>query len=214
VRIQPQSHRRSELHAESPEDNRQNAPPLPQDFTRNVCVPSDALTLVLIDVAGLNTVSDPESIEYAMLTVDCDRHVDDDACTTNGELTTAPLAGADTETSAATAGRLKRAAATSAIAQEGKRTTEPNDFKTFSFRTRQNTGRRRLRACGMGRFLPGTPSNRCDTIRASWELLNGNREQRVRVMGVLDDRIHLWNLPPKVSDYVSQEMAPGNAKVL
>jgi hypothetical protein len=55
----------------------QNAPPLPQDLTRSVWVPCDALTLVLIDVAGLNTVSDPESSEYAMLTVDCDRHVAD-----------------------------------------------------------------------------------------------------------------------------------------
>jgi hypothetical protein len=84
----------------------QNAPPLPQDFTRSVCVPCDALTLVLIEVAGLNTESDPESIEYAMLTVDCERHVADIAWTTNGELTTAPLAGADTETSAATANGL------------------------------------------------------------------------------------------------------------
>jgi hypothetical protein len=53
--------------------------PLPQAFTRSVCVPCDALTLVLIDVAGLNTVSVPESMEYAMLTVDCDRHVADAA---------------------------------------------------------------------------------------------------------------------------------------
>jgi hypothetical protein len=51
--------------------------PLPQDFTRSVCVPCEALTLVLMDVAGLNTVSDPESSEYAMLTVDCERHVAD-----------------------------------------------------------------------------------------------------------------------------------------
>jgi len=51
--------------------------PLPHAFTRSVCVPCDALTLALIDVAGLNTVSVPESMEYAMLTVDCDRHVAD-----------------------------------------------------------------------------------------------------------------------------------------
>ena len=37
----------------------QNAPPLPQDFTRSVCVPCDAVTVVLIDVAGLNMVSVP-----------------------------------------------------------------------------------------------------------------------------------------------------------
>jgi hypothetical protein len=111
----------------------QNAPPLPQDFTRRVCVPCDALTLVLIDVAGLNTVSDPESIEYAMLTVDCDRHVADVACSTNGELTTAPLAGADTETSAATANGLKSATATSTIAQVLKRTTRADNFTISPF---------------------------------------------------------------------------------
>jgi hypothetical protein len=111
----------------------QNAPPLPQDFTRKVCVPCDALTLALIDVAGLNTVSDPESIEYAMLTVVCDRHVADVACTTNGELTTAPLAGADTETSAATANGLKSATATSTIAQVLKRTTRADNFTISPF---------------------------------------------------------------------------------
>src|SRR3954468_24205899 len=51
--------------------------PFPHAFTRSVCAPCEALTLVLMDVAGLNTVSVPESMEYAILTVACDRHVAD-----------------------------------------------------------------------------------------------------------------------------------------
>jgi hypothetical protein len=112
--------------------------PFPHDFTRNVCVPCEALTLVLIDVAGLNTVSDPESIEYAMLTVDCDRQVADVAWTTNGELTTAPFAGADTETSAATANGPKTANAVSRNTHVLKRTTGADNFTNFSFRNPPN----------------------------------------------------------------------------
>ena len=44
-----------------------------------------------------------------MLAVDCDEHVVDVACSTNGELTTAPLDGAVTEISAARAGLVKNA---------------------------------------------------------------------------------------------------------
>jgi hypothetical protein len=112
--------------------------PFPQDFTRNVCVPWEALTLVLIDVAGLNTVSDPESIEYAMLTVDCDRHVADVACSTNGELTTAPFAGADTETSAATANGPKTANAVSKNTHVLKRTSGADNFTTSPFAIARN----------------------------------------------------------------------------
>jgi hypothetical protein len=41
----------------------QNDPLLPHAFTLNVCVPWEALTLVLMEVAGLKTVSVPESNE-------------------------------------------------------------------------------------------------------------------------------------------------------
>jgi hypothetical protein len=41
----------------------QKAPLFPQDLTRKVCVPCEALALVLIDVAGLKIVSVPESNE-------------------------------------------------------------------------------------------------------------------------------------------------------
>jgi hypothetical protein len=152
--------------------------PFPQDFTRSVCVPCDALTLVLIEVAGLNTVSDPESIEYAMLTVDCDRHVADVACNTNGELTTAPLAGADTETSAATANGLKSETAASKIAQATERTTGADNFTTSPFEIRKNAGHRRCapteeRLVG-GLLEVGTSrvadcSNRCGPMRYSWD---------------------------------------------
>jgi len=43
--------------------------PFPHDLTWRVCVPSEALTFVLMNVAGLKIVSVPLSREYAMLAV-------------------------------------------------------------------------------------------------------------------------------------------------
>src|SRR5258708_35397116 len=75
--------------------------PFPHDLTWRVCVPREALTFVLMDVAGVKTVSVPVSMEYAMLAVGWDKQLAEVACKTNGDGTTAPRVGAATEISAA-----------------------------------------------------------------------------------------------------------------
>jgi hypothetical protein len=77
--------------------------PFPHDFTWRVCVPREVLTFVLMDVAGLKTVSVLLSREYAMLAVGWDKQLVEVACKTNGDGTTEPVAGAATEISAARA---------------------------------------------------------------------------------------------------------------
>ena len=66
-------------------------------------MPCEALTFVLMDVAGLKIVSVPLSREYAMLAVGWDEQLVEVAFRTNGDGTTAPVAGAVTEISAARA---------------------------------------------------------------------------------------------------------------
>ena len=81
----------------------QKAPLLPQALTLKVCVPWDALTLVLMEVAGLRMVSLPESNEWAMLAVGWLWQLAELAWSRKGEATTEPLAGAETVISAADA---------------------------------------------------------------------------------------------------------------
>jgi hypothetical protein len=101
--------------------------PFPHDLTWRVCVPRDALTFVLMDVAGLKIVSVPLSMEYPILAVGWDKQVLEVAFRTNGDGTTAPLAGAVTEISAARAEPVSNAM----LEKKSNKVQRERDGKSF-----------------------------------------------------------------------------------